>query len=217
MSVTVVGVAKVFAFDGAIRQPSQHAQLRAILSMPPSLTVLAVFLSMNLQSTDVELFGAPVRFAQERAQLDARWKALQREAHPDKFAAQGPAAQRVAMQWSVRINEAYQRLKDPLKRASYLCELHGAPINAENNTAMPADFLMQQMEWREALDEAESIDDLDKIALESKLSGRKQLSKIEHSLDDEKDFSAAAQQVRSLMFIERFANEVDARIDQLGQ
>lgn len=174
-------------------------------------------MAMNLQSTDFELFGVPVRFVQERAQLDARWKELQREAHPDKFAAQGPAAQRVAMQWSVRINEAYQRLKDPLKRASYLCELNGAPINAENNTAMPADFLIQQMEWRESLDEAQSIEDLDKIALEPMLSGRKQLSKIEQSIDELKDFSAAAQQVRRLMFIERFASEVDARIDQLGQ
>jgi molecular chaperone HscB len=71
------------------------------------------------------------RFAQDRAVLDARWKELQREAHPDRFAAQGAAAQRVAMQWSVRINEAYQRLKDPLRRAAYLCELHGAPIQAE--------------------------------------------------------------------------------------
>ena len=60
------------------------------------------------------------------------------------------------MQWAVRVNEAYQRLKDPLKRAAYLCELDGAPIDAENNTAMPADFLMQQMEWREALDDADT-------------------------------------------------------------
>ena len=186
--------------------------------MPPSLTVLAVFfISMNLQSTDFELFGIPMQFAQDRAQIDARWKELQREAHPDKFAAQGAAAQRVAMQWSVRINEAYQRLKDPLRRASYLCELNGAPINAENNTAMPADFLMQQMEWREALDEAKDIADFDKIALEANSNGRKQLSKIEQTLDVKKDFAAAAQQVRSLMFIERFASEVDARIDLLGQ
>ena len=172
---------------------------------------------MNLQSNDFELFGIPVQFAQDRAQLDARWKELQREAHPDKFAAQGPAAQRLAMQWSVRINEAYQRLKDPLKRASYLCELHGAPINAENNTAMPSVFLMQQMEWREALEDAESIDDLDKIALESKTGQHEQLLKIEQTLDQKKDFSEAAQQVRSLMFIERFAREVDARIELLVQ
>ena len=172
---------------------------------------------MNLQSTDFELFGIPMQFSQDRAQLDARWKELQREAHPDKFAAQGTAAQRVAMQWSVRINEAYQRLKNPLKRASYLCELNDAPINAEDNTAMPADFLMQQMEWREALDEAKTVKDLEELALQSKCNGLKQLSKVEQMLDGNRDFLAAAQRVRSLMFIERFASEVDARIDQLGQ
>ena len=86
-------------------------------------------LQLSLASSDFELFGVPQRFAQERAALDARWKELQREAHPDRFAAQGAAAQRLAMQWSVRINEAYQRLKDPLKRAAYLCELAGAPVN----------------------------------------------------------------------------------------
>lgn len=172
---------------------------------------------MNLQSSDFELFDIPVQFAQDRARLDARWKELQREAHPDKFAAHGAAAQRLAMQWSVRINEAYQRLKDPLKRASYLCELNGVAIDAERNTAMPVEFLMQQMAWRDALDEAENVDDLDQIALQSNTSKREQLSKIEQALDGEKNFVAAAQLVRSLMFIERFASEVDARIDQLGQ
>ncbi|OGB10932.1 MAG: Fe-S protein assembly co-chaperone HscB [Burkholderiales bacterium RIFCSPHIGHO2_12_FULL_61_11] len=158
-----------------------------------------------------------MQFAQDRAVLDARWKELQREAHPDKFAAQGAAAQRIAMQWSVRINEAYQRLKDPLKRASYLCELHGAPIHAESNTAMPTDFLMQQMQWREALDAARTVQDMDEIASESNAVGREMLLKIEQTLDVSRDFSAAAQQVRNLMFIERFTSEVDARIDQLEQ
>ena len=158
-----------------------------------------------------------MQFKQDRAVIDARWKELQREAHPDKFAAQGAAAQRVAMQWSVRINEAYQRLKDPLKRATYLCELHDAPINAENNTAMPTDFLMQQMEWREALDEAKTVDEMNEIAYRSSKYGREQLSKIEQMIDMQKDFPAAAQQVRNLMFVERFSSEVDTRIDQLGQ
>ena len=170
---------------------------------------------MNLQSNDFELFRVPMQFAQDSEQLSARWKALQREAHPDKFAAQGMAAQRIAMQWSVRINEAYQRLKDPLKRASYLCELHGVPINAERNTAMPTDFLMQQMQWREALDEAENLRDFEEIADQSDNSKREQLLKIEQLLDAGQDYSAAAQQVRALMFIERFASEVDSRIDQL--
>jgi len=103
---------------------------------------------MKLDDDDFTLFGVTQQFAQERAALDQRWRDLQARVHPDKFAAEGAAAQRVAMQWAVRVNEAYGRLKDPLARAAYLCELRGAPIQAENNTAMPPAFLMQQMAWR---------------------------------------------------------------------
>ena len=172
---------------------------------------------MNLQSDDFQLFGLPARFAQDRAQIDARWKDLQREAHPDKFAAQGAAAQRVAMQWSVRINEAYQRLKDPLKRAAYLCELRGAPIEAHSNTQMPAEFLMQQMEWREALDDAKDEDALDVLAQRLARSRRELLQSVEDLLDRDGDAEAAARQVRALMFIERFGESVEARLEQLGQ
>ena len=172
---------------------------------------------MNLQSTDFELFEIPAQFAQDSTVLEQRWKDLQRQAHPDKFAAQGDAAQRVAMQWSVRINEAYQRLKDPLKRAAYLCELHGAPINAENNTAMPADFLMQQMELREALDEAGREEDLDKISAQARKYLSEQLLKAEQLLDIQKNYLQAAQAVRALMFIERFVQDIEARYELLGQ
>jgi molecular chaperone HscB len=170
---------------------------------------------VNLQSDDFELFGLEQRFAQDGAVLAARWKDLQRQAHPDKFTAQGAAAQRIAMQWSVRINEAYQRLKNPLKRAAYLCELHGAPVNAENNTAMPGAFLMQQMEWREELDDAESTEDLEKISLQCRQAEREVLQKIEQLLDQSQDYPAAVAQVRALMFIERFTSDVDARLDQI--
>ena len=170
---------------------------------------------MNLQSDDFELFGLERRFSQDRATIDARWKDLQRQAHPDKFSAQGAAAQRIAMQWSVRINEAYQRLKNPLKRAAYLCELHGAQVNAENNTAMPSAFLMQQMEWREELDDATTAEDLEKISLQCTRAERDALQKIEQLLDVSQDYLAAVGQVRALMFIERFAADVDARLDQL--
>ena len=171
----------------------------------------------NLQDNDFALFGLPERFAQDRAALDARWKELQRGAHPDRFAAQGPAAQRIALQWSVRINEAYQRLKDPLKRAAYLCELRGAAIDAESNTAMPADFLMEQMAWREALDDAGGEQDLDVLQQQLEGARKSRLDAIERLLDEQGDAAAAAQQVRALMFIERFAHDVEARFDQLGQ
>ncbi len=172
---------------------------------------------MKLDDSDFALFGLPERFHQDRAAIDARWKELQREAHPDRFAAQGAAAQRVAMQWSVRINEAYQRLKDPLKRAAYLCELRGAPIQAESNTAMPARFLMEQMAWRESLEEAVTEADLEALN-DTLLAARGDvLRDIGRQLDEVGDAQAAAGQVRALMFIERFAHDVESRFDQLGQ
>ena len=172
---------------------------------------------MNLESNDFDLFGLTQKFNQNRVAIDARWKDLQREAHPDKFAAQGASAQRIAMQWSVRINEAYQRLKDPLKRAAYLCALNGFPVNAENNTAMPAEFLMQQIEWRETLDEAKTAENMHKIALQANEYGRKQLQKIEQGIDTDNNFKLAVEHVRALMFVERFLIEVNARTDELQQ
>lgn len=170
---------------------------------------------MNLQSDDFTLFGLERRFRQDRAQIDARWKELQRQVHPDKFADQGAAAQRVAMQWSVRINEAYQRLKDPLKRAAYLCELHGVPVNAENNTAMPAAFLMQQMQWREALDDAQDEAELVLLRQQVGQAADELLQNIEQLMDVQQAFEPAVGQVRALMFIERFASDVDKRLDQI--
>ena len=169
--------------------------------------------AITLASSDFELFGVPARFAQDRAALDARWKDLQREAHPDKFAAQAAAAQRLAMQWSVRINEAYQRLKDPLKRAAYLCGLAGVPVDAENNTAMPAKFLMQQMEWREELDAATSAAEVDALNAQVLDEKREVLRCCEDLLDMRHDYVQAVGQVRSLMFIERFCRDLETRLE----
>jgi molecular chaperone HscB len=168
----------------------------------------------SLQANDFELFGLPQQFVLDRAQLDELWKVLQRQAHPDRFAAEGAAAQRVAMQWSVRINEAYQRLKDPLKRAAYLCELRGQPVNAESNTAMPPAFLMQQMAWREALEDTDDVQALEELADQVAAERKRVQQSLGQLLDAEGDAQAAVGQVRALMFIERFAAEVDAQLDQ---
>lgn len=172
---------------------------------------------MKLDDDDFELFGLPRRFAQDRAALDARWRALQAEVHPDRFASEGAASQRIAMQWAVRVNEAYQRLKDPVKRAAYLCELAGVAVQTENNTAMPPAFLMQQMEWREALEEARALEGVERLADEVAQRRRAMLEALQDLLDARQDFAAAAQQVRALMFVERFAEDVDRRLEALGQ
>jgi molecular chaperone HscB len=170
---------------------------------------------VNLQDDDFTLFGLPRQFGQDRNAIDLRWKELQREAHPDKFAAQGEAAQRVAMQWSVRINEAYQRIKNPLKRAAYLCELSGFPVNAHSNTAMPAQFLMQQMEWREALEDAADAVALETLLEEVQGSQKVLLQQCEALLDRDRNPAEAVGAVRALMFIDKFAQDLNQRLDQL--
>ncbi|MFO1339148.1 MAG: Fe-S protein assembly co-chaperone HscB [Burkholderiaceae bacterium] len=168
---------------------------------------------MKLDDDDFTLLGLPARFALDRAELDARWRAVQAQVHPDKFAAEGAAAQRVAMQWAVRVNEAHQRLKDPLSRAAYLCELRGAPIDPNRNTAMPGAFLVQQLEWREAL--AEAPDEAAAQALDDEVARSEKglLAELGRLLDDEGDATAAAQRVRALMFVRRFREDVDRRLE----
>ena len=170
---------------------------------------------MNLASDDFELFGLPRRFALDRDALDARWRALQAEVHPDRFAAEGAASRRVAMQWAVRINEAYRRLKDPAQRAAQLCELAGVAIDVERNTAMPAAFLARQMEWREALAEASGADAVKSLADAVRSERAAALGRIERLLDTDRDPAAAAAELRALMFVQRFAHEVDERLEAM--
>lgn len=172
---------------------------------------------MNLADDDFTLLGLAPRQRLDRADLDARRRDLQARVHPDRFAAEGAAAQRLAMQWAVRVNEAYQRLKDPLSRAAYLCALRGVPVDAERNTAMPADFLMQQMEWREALEEADTPQAVQ--ALDDRVAQleRSLQDTLTNHLDTVPDTAAAAAQVRALMFVARFRQDIDRRLDLLDQ
>jgi molecular chaperone HscB len=170
---------------------------------------------MNIDDDDFTLFGLPEAFAVDPAQVDRRWRELQAEVHPDRFAAQGAAAQRVAMQWSVRVNEAYRRLKDPLARAAYLCERRGAPIDAERNTAMPREFLMQQMAWREGLDEAQDAPALNALHGQLERDEQALLQRLQQALDAKHDATTAAAQVRALMFLRRFRGDLERRLDAL--
>ncbi len=170
--------------------------------------------AMNIDADDFTLLGLNRAFALDRSQLDAAWKALQAQVHPDRFAAEGGTAQRLAMQWAVRVNEAHQRLKDPLKRAAYLCELGGAPVQAHSNTAMPGAFLMQQMEWREALEDADSAPAVQALSDEVQAQRKARLARVTQLLDVEAQPAQAALEVRALMFIDRLLEEIDARLER---
>jgi molecular chaperone HscB len=172
---------------------------------------------MRLSDDDFTLFGLPQRHALDALALAAQWRALQARVHPDRFASEGAAAQRLAMQWAVRVNEAYQRLKDPLQRGAYLCELRGAPINAENNTAMPGAFLMQQMAWREALDDAADAGAVEALDANVAAEEKRLLATLGDTLDLHGDAPAAAQQVRALMFVARFRDDIHRRLAALDR
>ena len=171
---------------------------------------------MKLADTDFALFGLLQRFELDTADLDARWRRLQGSAHPDRHAAEGGAVRRVAMQWSVRINEAYRRLRDPLARAAYLCELRGAPIEANSNTAMPADFLHQQMQWRENLEDAKVPETLQTLQHQVREAEASLFADLGRVLDDPAAAPApAVERVRALMFIARFRGDLERRLDLL--
>ncbi|NML59587.1 Fe-S protein assembly co-chaperone HscB [Massilia sp. RP-1-19] len=164
-----------------------------------------------------DLFQLPATFALDMGALDTAYLDVQGRVHPDRFINATDAEKRVAMQWATRANEAYQTLRNPQKRAQYLCELNGVDLNTESNTAMPMAFLMQQMEWREALGEARAAKDsdaLDALDEQVKQERKSRLALVGTQLDAG-DFETAAQGVRALMFLDKFSEEVHYAFEAL--
>ena len=164
-----------------------------------------------------ELFQLPPRFAVDAGALDAAYRDVQGQVHPDRFVNATDAEKRVAMQWATRANEAYQTLKHPQRRAQYLCELNGVDLKTESNTAMPVQFLMQQMEWREALGEAKGAKDLAALeALDAEVASERKARMIDIGKQlDAGDYDHAAQGVRALMFLEKFGEELRYAFDAI--
>lgn len=157
------------------------------------------------------LFGLPARFALDDAALETAWRDVAARVHPDRFATASAVERRVAMQWAARANEAYRVLRDPMQRARYLCEQAGVDLQTESNTSMDGAFLMQQMEWRELLDDArqdaQARERLDAELQAARQAMRQQLVDL---IDERQDHAAAARKVREWMFIEKLAQELAA-------
>lgn len=155
------------------------------------------------------LFGLPSRFDLDAQALESAWRTVAAQVHPDRFATASPAERRVAMQWAARANEAYRQLRDPLLRARYLCEQAGVDLQTESNTSMDTAFLMQQMTWREMMDDAR--DDAGVLAtLRTELEEARQQMRaaLTHLLDEQRDYAAAGLKVREWMFVEKLAQEL---------
>jgi molecular chaperone HscB len=162
-----------------------------------------------------ELFGLPVRFEVDGEALERAYREIQSRVHPDRFARAGDAERRASLQWTTRVNEAHRTLKDPVQRAKHLLELQGVDLAFETNTAMPADFLMQQMELREALEGAKDAGKLD--SLRDSLRGERQSleKEIAEAIDAQKDYRGAADLVRKLQFLHRLDEEIDAAYETM--
>jgi molecular chaperone HscB len=172
----------------------------------------------DFQQNFFVLFGLPERYRLDNAQLDQQYHTLQTQVHPDKFTHLSEAERRMSMQWATRVNEAYQTLRNPIRRARYLLGLHGVDTQEETNTAMPMDFLMEQMEWREAIEEAQQACDVNQLdKLEARLQHEVRLLQelLAVKIDDEHSYAAAAEGVRKLKFMEKLAEEIASAFDTI--
>ena len=175
---------------------------------------------MDFNADYFSLFQLPRAFAMDGSELDARYREIQAQVHPDRFAHAGEAERRLSMQWATHANEAYQTLKRPLERAKYLLHLAGHDIQAESNTAMPGDFLMEQMEWREAVVEARTGGDHHELEhLHNRLRGdiNSRYLELGELLDDAGDYAGATDRVRRLMFLEKLLSEIDDALASLEE
>ena len=172
---------------------------------------------LNLGENHFQIFGVPAQFELDVSALEERYRELQREVHPDRFAAASHAERRVSMQLATRVNEAYQTLKSPLRRAEYLLQLNGVDPGFETNTAMPAEFLAGQMERREELESAAAAGDWERlIVLSSGLRADQDalFGRIERQLEG-RDWSEAAATLRQLKFLEKFEEEIGAAEEKM--
>ena len=170
-----------------------------------------------LTSSHFELFGLPAVFSLDQEMLEKAYRDIQSQVHPDRFAHAGDAERRASLQWTTRVNEAYRTLKSPVQRGKHLLELHGVDVAFETNTAMPPEFLMQQMELREKLEEAKDAAGLDDLR-KGLLSDRRSLeAQVARAIDSEKDYKAAADMVRKLQFLHRLDEEIDEAYPSLEE
>jgi len=159
------------------------------------------------------LFQLKPQFKIDRQALESAYLTVQQKVHPDMHAQASDSDKRVSMQLSALANSAYRTLMNPIQRGLYMCSRNGVDPQLETNTAMPAQFLMQQMEWREALDDVRGQPSkLDSLYKEVEQTRENLLKEVEVTIDGANDFEMAAKQLRALLFIDKFSAELEDAI-----
>ncbi len=165
-----------------------------------------------------ELFKLPCQFQLDTSLLSLHFRELQRHFHPDKFATASGQERLLSVQKAAQINDAYQTLRDPLRRAQYLLFLHGIPQDDEQQTLQDTDFLMQQMALREELDEIEQAENAVILLSAFDLKVSEYLDvfflELEACLND-KHWLDAASRVKKLKFMVKLKQEIERTEDRL--
>ncbi len=172
----------------------------------------------DFSKTHFALFGLSPSFGIDVAGLDAAYREVQKEVHPDRFANAPDVEKRLAAQWATQANEAYRTLKSPLNRGRYFLKINGIDTEEERNTSMPLEFLMQQMTWREAVVAAKAAHDEAALATLAKQKHAEEKSLFEllaTQLAGTATLMDAKQTVRKLRFLEKLGEEIDLAAELL--
>ncbi len=168
-------------------------------------------MQVDFSSNFFDLFGVDQHFVIDIDSLETRFQDLQKHLHPDRYAALSDAEKRWSMQAASYVNEGYQTLRKDLQRAVYLLKLNDISIDEETDTQMAPQFLMDQMEYREALESATSKSDpfaaLDVIRRQLKAGTQEQVDDFTKAAADS-DWATARNTVRQWQFLEKLASEV---------
>ncbi|HUW50905.1 MAG TPA: Fe-S protein assembly co-chaperone HscB [Sulfuricella sp.] len=175
-------------------------------------------MNFDFSKNHFELFGMTPAYQIDMVRLEQAYRDIQNQVHPDKFAHLNDTERRLSMQWSTQVNEAYQTLRHPLDRARYLLHLNGLELHEETNTAMSPAFLMQQMEWREAIGEARAARDaaeLEHLSGKLRAGMQAQQHQLAGLLDNDRNFEKAAEVARELKFMEKLREEINYALEAL--
>jgi len=178
---------------------------------------------MKLSQNYFELFGLPVAFEIDNQKLSESYRELQKVVHPDKFASATEQERRIAMQQASFINEAQQRLKDPVSRASYLLTLHGVELNLEQETTSDTAFLMEQLELREQLshvkDSSDPFSALDEVMGEVNQRSKQILAKISSGFEDPsaEKLEHVRENLRKMQFLQKLQRQVEVVEEELDE
>ncbi len=157
-----------------------------------------------------ELFNLPEKFQIDSVKLQENYRSIQKEIHPDRFATSTENEKVQSMIKSTQVNDAYQTLKSPTKRAKYILSLH----RSVEKITLPPDFLMQQMEWEEHLEDIEKkIKELDQFKLTINKKYEEYSLMLSTQIDNDQNWNEAAITIDKLYFVEKLLHKINIALN----